>query len=306
MKAIDLFAGMGGFSTGAKQAGVQVVWAANHWQQAVDIHARNHPETEHMCQDLHQARWERVPAHDILLASPCCQGHSKARGKAAGNPQHDASRSTAWAPVSALEFHRPDAGVIENVPEFLDWILYPAWKMAVEALGYSVSPHILDAADYGVPQHRERMFIVLAKSRAPIQLKLEKEAHISASTFVDYDAGDWTLVDKPGRAQATLDRIADGRRRFGERFIMPYYGSGSGLTGRSLDRPVGTITTKNRWGVVDGDRMRMFTKEESRDAMSFPRDCILPPGVTLATHMLGNAVPPQLAHRVISAVRAQI
>jgi DNA (cytosine-5)-methyltransferase 1 len=306
MKAIDLFAGAGGFSTGAKLAGVQVVWAANHWQQAVDIHSRNHPGTQHMCQDLHQANWEHVPSHDLLLASPCCQGHSKARGAAANNPQHDASRSTAWAPVSALEYHRPKAGVIENVPEFLDWILYPAWKMAVEALGYSVSPHIFDAADHGVPQHRERMFIVLAQSRAPLQLKLEKEEHIPASTFVDFDGGSWTPIEKPGRAQATLDRIANGRRQFGERFIMPYYGSGSGLTGRSLDRPVGTITTKNRWGVVDGERMRMFSRDESRAAMSFPDDYHLPPGVTLATHMLGNAVPPQLARRVISAVRAQL
>lgn len=306
MRAIDLFAGAGGFSTGAKMAGVKVVWAANHWQQAVDIHARNHPDAEHVCQDLHQANWERVPKHDLLLASPCCQGHSKARGAAANNPRHDASRSTAWAPVSAAEYHRPEAAVIENVPEFLDWVLYPAWKMAMEALGYSVSPHVFDAADHGVPQHRERMFIVLARSRAPLQLKLEKEEHIPASTFVDFDAGRWSKIDKPGRAQATLDRVANGRRQFGERFIMPYYGSGSGLTGRSLDRPVGTITTKNRWGIVDGDRMRMFSVGESRAAMSFPKSYHLPANIELAIHMLGNAVPPQLAHRVISAVCAQL
>lgn len=61
--AIDLFAGLGGWSTGARAAGVQVLWAANHWQEAVDWHKANHPETEHKCQDLHQARWEQVPAH---------------------------------------------------------------------------------------------------------------------------------------------------------------------------------------------------------------------------------------------------
>ena len=94
--AIDLFAGLGGWSTGARAAGVQVLWAANHWPVAVEWHSANHPDTQHVCQDLHQARWEQVPAHDILLASPCCQGHAKARGKKSGNPKHNASRSTAW------------------------------------------------------------------------------------------------------------------------------------------------------------------------------------------------------------------
>lgn len=83
--AIDLFAGLGGWSTGARAAGVQVLWAANHWPVAVEWHSANHPDTQHVCQDLHQARWEQVPAHDILLASPCCQGHAKARGKKSGN-----------------------------------------------------------------------------------------------------------------------------------------------------------------------------------------------------------------------------
>ena len=50
----------------------QILWAANHWPVAVVWHTANHPETQHVCQDLHQARWEQVPAHDILLASPCC------------------------------------------------------------------------------------------------------------------------------------------------------------------------------------------------------------------------------------------
>ncbi|HWG67484.1 MAG TPA: DNA cytosine methyltransferase, partial [Rhodanobacteraceae bacterium] len=45
--AIDLFAGAGGFSTGAVQAGCKVVWAANHWEAAVNAHAANHPNTLH-------------------------------------------------------------------------------------------------------------------------------------------------------------------------------------------------------------------------------------------------------------------
>lgn len=232
MKAIDLFAGAGGFSTGAAMAGAQVVWAANHWPLAVQYHTANHPDALHICQDLHQADWRQVPAHDLLLASPCCQGHSKARGKANGNPQHDASRSTAWAVVSALEYHLPAAAVIENVPEFLEWQLYPAWASAMQALGYSLAPHVVDAADHGVPQNRVRMFLVATRSKHPLHLKLERRKHAPANDFIDFTAGRWSEINRPGRAQATLERVANGRKCHGQRFLTAYYGNEKG--GRSL------------------------------------------------------------------------
>jgi DNA (cytosine-5)-methyltransferase 1 len=301
MTVIDLFAGAGGFSTGALMAGCRVVWAANHWQSAVEVHAINHPGALHVCQDLHQARWQDVPAHDIMLASPCCQGHSKARGKASGNPQHDASRSTAWAVVSAAEYHRPAFAVVENVPEFLKWSLFPAWSMALEALGYSLAPHIIDAADHGTPQHRERMFIVLAKSKAPLTLHLPRRDHVAASSFIDFTAGRWQPIDKPGRAPATLARIAAGRRVHGDRFISSYYGNEKG--GRSLHRPIGTITTRDRHAVIDGERMRMLSVPEARAAMGFPASYILPDNQRTAMHMLGNAVCPPVARDVLLAIK---
>ncbi|MDT8333032.1 DNA cytosine methyltransferase [Roseomonas gilardii] len=299
-RAIDLFAGAGGFTTGATQAGATVVWAANHWRGAVDIHAANHPDTEHSCQDLHQADWTQVPAHDLLLASPCCQGHSRARGK--NSPQHDASRSTAWAVVSAAEFHRPGVVVVENVPEFQAWTLYPAWTAAMGALGYTMSPHVLDAADHGVPQHRRRLILVGTRSRAPLRLDLERRPHVPAAEIIDVTSGRWSEVQAPRRSLATLARVSAARSRFGARFVMPYYGSGSGLTGRSLERPIGTITTLARWAVVDGDRMRMLTVDETRAAMGFPAGYRLPQQTRMAIHMLGNAVPPPLARDVVAAV----
>lgn len=285
-------------------AGVEVLWAANHWPVAVEWHGMNHPQAIHVCQDLHQADWTQVPRHDLLLASPCCQGHSKARGKASGNPQHDASRSTAWAVVSALEFHRPQVAIVENVPEFTDWSLYPAWSMAMQALGYQLAPHVVDCADLGVPQHRVRLFIIATRSKAPLMLQIPRERHVPASSFVDWNSGKWSPIDAPGRALATLARVANGRTRFGDRFVMPFYGSGSGTTGRSLDRPIGTITTRDRWALVDGDRMRMLTADENLAAMSFPADTKRPDNHRLTVHMAGNAVPPLAGARIIEAVRA--
>lgn len=299
MIAIDLFAGLGGFSEGAQQAGCTVAWAANHWPAAVETHSANHPETAHTCQDLHQADWRAVPAHDLLLASPACQGHTRARGKE--RPHHDATRSTAWAVVSALEYHRPALAVVENVPEFSRWALFPAWCSALHALGYALAPHVIDAADHGVPQHRVRLFIAITRSKHPVELRLPQREHVPAARFVDFNAGNWSSIRKPGRSPATIARINAGREQHGDRFLTAYYGNERG--GRSLSRPVGTITTRDRWAVVDGDRMRMLSVPEARAAMGFRADYRLPARAKDAMHMLGNAVCPPAARDVILALK---
>lgn len=307
LTAIDLFAGMGGLTEGAEMAGVRVVWAANHWREAVATHAANHPAAAHECQDLQQANFAQVPKHDLLLAAPACQGHAHARGTE--RPHHDDARATAWAVIAALEMHRPPLAVIENVREFRDWLLFPAWRAATEALGYSMTLIERNTADHGVPQERWRLFVILTRSRHAITIKLEDRPHVGFNTVAEWDFPVWSQIEKPNRAPATLARIASARRRFGDRFVMPYYGSGSGLTGRCLSRPIGTITTRERWALVDGDRMRMIHARECLAAQGFRRDYKLPApaGMTpskankLAIFMIGNAVSPVQACDVITA-----
>lgn len=295
-----MFAGAGGFSQGAKLAGVNVVWAANHWQLAVDTHNRNHPETVHSCQDLQQADWRNVPKHQILLAAPACQGHSLARGKE--KPHHDALRSTAWAIVACSEYHRSNVVIVENVPEFRNWILYPAWCEAMHRLGYAVAPHLIDAADHGVPQHRERLFLVCTLSEHPLHLDLPRREHSPISNVIQWDAHKWSAINKPGRSEKTLRRIWSGRSAFGDRFVAPYYSSGSGLTGRSINRPIGTITTKDRWAIINGDKMRMMQIPEAKVAMGFSEDYVLPSSHKEALFMLGNAVTPPVAADILTAL----
>lgn len=296
MKAIDLFAGVGGFTEGAEQAGVRVVWAANHWRQAVDAHQLNHPRAAHVCQDLHQVNWADVPGHDVALASPSCQGHSRARGT--DKPRHDAARSTAWAIVACCEMHRPAFFVVENVVEFLSWALYPAWAHAMGALGYTLAPHVIDAADHGVPQHRVRVFIVAARSKTPLLLTLPERTHRPAAGILG-NAGRWSPVAT--MCANTRARVANGRAVHGSRFLIAYYGNEKG--GRSLDRPIGTITTKDRYALVDGKQMRMLTVDEYRRGMGFRADYQLPVNTTLAKHMLGNAVCPPVARDILNALK---
>lgn len=302
MDAIDLFAGAGGFTTGATAAGVRVVYAANHWRAAVDAHAANHPGVTHACQDLHQADWHKLPRHDLLLASPSCQGHSRARGK--DKPRHDAARSTAWAVVSCAEVHRSPFVIVENVPEFKKWILFPEWASAMAKLGYAMAPHEVDAADHGVRQHRRRLFLVFSRSVAPLTLRLPRRQHRSIRDAIGWDEGTWrpwaSAVRKRPLSEKTLERIVAGRAEHGDRFLVAYYGSTRG--GRSLDRPIGTLTTRDRYAVIRGGDMRMLSVREAQEAMSFPDDYLLPSRRADAMMMLGNAVAPTVARDFCAAL----
>jgi DNA (cytosine-5)-methyltransferase 1 len=302
MEAIDLFAGAGGFSYGAKMAGVNVVWAANHWRLAVETHRINHPETAHSCQDLQQADWRTVPKHDVVLASPACQGHSLARGKE--RPHHDALRSTAWAVVACAEYHKSSVILVENVPEFRKWILYPAWCDAMHRLGYAIAPHLVDAANHGVPQHRERLFLVCTHSNHPLRLNLPERTHRPIADVIEWDSHKWNPIHRVGRSEKTLQRVAAGRGAFGERFVAPFYSSGSGLTGRSIYRPIGTITTRDRWAIISGENMRMLQVPEAKAAMGFAKNYVLPETHKEALFMLGNAVCPPVAKDLLLAIKA--
>jgi DNA (cytosine-5)-methyltransferase 1 len=299
MRAIDLFAGCGGFTQGAKDAGVDVVWAANHWKVAVDLHSKAHPETQHALQDLSQADFTTVPDHELLLASPACQGHTPARGK--DRPHHDATRATAWAVIAAVEANLPRALIVENVPAFLDWKLFPVWCDALRAYGYKLTTQILDAADCGVPQNRVRAFIVGALDHE-IAIEPGTVDHVAAREILDLDAGSWTPVI--GHAPRTVRQWRAGVEEFGdEPFLAPYYGSGSGLKGRSIDRPIGTVTTKDRWALMHGDRMRMLSRDEYQRASGFVGDYGFETmSKKKAVHLLGNSVPPPLAAHVVGQV----
>ena len=122
-----------------------------------------------------------------------------------------------------------------------------------------------------------------------------------AADIVDVAKGAWTPVLRTGRAAATLARISRGRREHGERFLIGYYGNEHG--GRSLHRPVGTLTTRDRWAIVDGDRMRMLTPDEVRAGMGFPQGYQLPENRRLAVHLLGNAVCPPVARDLLQSIQ---
>ena len=304
LRVVDYFAGLGGFTLGAQRAGARVVRAINHWPVAVRLHAENHPDVAHSCEDLTRFSPERLESFDVLVGGPACQGHSNGTGVSPDSPAHakwDASRATAWAMIDCAEVRRPRAIIVENVMPFLKWKLFGPWLDCLKGLDYGVKVNVCNTARWGLPQERDRVIVTAVYGReAPAVVPPAHVQMTTARDVIDFDAGEWTPVRE--KVEATRSRVANGRKAFGKRFVMPYNGSGSGLTGRSLDRPIGTITAADRWGVVDGDRMRMLTVEEALAFQGFPRTYKVPAKREDWTQAVGNAIPPVLAEAAMTAV----
>jgi len=306
MVVVDLFAGWGGFSLGAEQAGAEVVLAANHWGLAVAAHKANHPKTTHLCQDLNQANFYDFPDMDLLLASPACQGHSQAAQPSRKKDgtikrHHDALRSTAWAVIACAEAKRPEAIVVENVTDFRTWGLYDIWKMALRELGYTVEEHVAMATNFGVPQRRKRLFVVATQSNAPLGLVLPKRAEPGFGPCIDWaETAGWRPVAT--NTPKVRERIAKARARgLGDRFLTQYVTNHPGVP---LHEAIRTITTKSQWAIVDGERMRMLNVREHARGMGFPDTYRWPEGSTKEHQIkgLGNAVSPPVGRWFVEQI----
>jgi DNA (cytosine-5)-methyltransferase 1 len=277
--AADLFCGAGGTSTGLIRAcekmGIDVdLLAVNHWDTAIETHSKNHPNVKHLCMAIDKIRpTEAVPGGrlHLLVASPECTHHSRARG---GKPMNDQSRATAWDILRWADRLIIDNILIENVPEFEQWgplgtnnlpmkskrgATFQAFVETLRKMGYRVEWKILNAADFGDATTRERLFVIARRgnkkivwptpSHAPVgktdTLFGEKQAWRPAREIIDWSLEGKSIWDrKKPLADATLKRIEAGLRKFGGKNAEPFLViMKNNQTAQSINEPVGTLTT---------------------------------------------------------------
>jgi DNA (cytosine-5)-methyltransferase 1 len=276
----DMFCGAGGSTTGIRQAldamGYRAkIWAFNHWNIAIDTHSTNYADVEHICASVEQLDPTRIfPKRelDLLWASPACTHHSVARG---GRPRCEQQRAPAWIILHWLENLRVKRLIIENVPEFQSWgplddegriikaakgETFRAFIAGIRSLGYSVDWRILNAADYGDPTVRRRLFIQAIKGAGrtitwPCATHVEtkntadgRPAWIPARDIIDWSIhGESIFHRRKPLAPATLRRIEHGIERFWQPYAEPFLimlrGTG---TSRSLDKPLPTVTAQGK------------------------------------------------------------
>lgn len=159
-RAIDLFAGAGGLSIGLKMAGWDIRVAVEYEPTAVETHRKNMPEVVHLCEDIRNISFGEYEGKiDLVAGGPPCQPFSVS-GKQLGKLD---VRDMVPEFVRVVSEIRPKAFLMENVQGLTTSRFLPYLKERIEelkSLGYEVHWQVLNAADYGVPQNRRRLFVI--------------------------------------------------------------------------------------------------------------------------------------------------
>ena len=314
IRGVDIFCGAGGSSAGARAAGVEIVAGVDMCPTATATFAANFPAAHVVTSRLEDLPMEvfkeRVGPIDLLLASPECRNHTCAKGSA---PRNEASRATAMQLVRYARLLRPRWLVLENVVYMRPWSRYLELKSRLEELDYRLAEHTLDASEFGVPQTRRRLFLVGDRERCPDGKPQIHDGPRKAARSILDPAGTWNTssLNCPRRAQATLERARRGFEALGEqtRFLLVYYGSDGSGGWQSLDRPLRTVTTIDRFALLEpGDneaRIRMLQVPELKRAMGFENGFDFPVGTRRdRIRLLGNGVCPPVMEAVVRSLVA--
>jgi DNA (cytosine-5)-methyltransferase 1 len=166
-KAISLFCGAGGCSSGFKKAGYEIIFATDIDLAAIKTYRANFPETKTLAADINQIDFDEVLSDlklragelDFLIGGPPCQGFSTAGLRFWDDPRNALLKNY----VNALDKLKPKWFLMENVEGLLTanegLYLYEAAKALID-LGYKIRIEKVYAHEYGIPQRRKRVFII--------------------------------------------------------------------------------------------------------------------------------------------------
>jgi len=310
-KVLDLFSGGGGSSYGARAAGAVIGGGVDAWDIASQTYASNFPGSKalnlRLSGDAVRREVHALGKIDLLLASPECTNHTCARG---ARPRCEESKMTAWQVLHHARALEPRWIVVENVVQMRSWKRFREFEGELLKMDYNLWLQVLDAADFGVPQSRRRMFMVCSREDKPFQLDVPDVRRRTAREILDRP-GTWrvTPLYKRGRAEATLERAERAMEVIGkrERFLLVYYGSDCAGGWQELDRPLRTLTTLDRFALVEpapgGHTMRMLQVPELRRAMGFGDDFKLDIGTRRdRVKVLGNGVCPPVMEHIVATL----
>ena len=179
VRVLDLFAGGGGFSQGFKEAGHPVTVAVDNWKPARETHQANHPDAEIIDADIGELDPTTLGRFDVVIGSPPCPEFSVA------NKNRDPEKGMVLVRkfIAIKDAVRPRFWVMENVAGVADYL--PNGIPVVQ---------LLNAADYGVPQKRYRIFAGSYNVPQPSHADVEKERHQRTLFGTEFTLKPWVAV----------------------------------------------------------------------------------------------------------------
>lgn len=299
--AIDLFAGIGGIRIGFQQSFgslINFVFTSEINKYSIQTYQANfHDDNIHG--DITEIENSKIPPHDILLAGFPCQAFSIA-GHRKG---FEDTRGTMFFEVARIvEHHRPQVVFLENVKGLINHDKGNTLKTIIttlEKLDYVVFHKLLNAKDFGVPQNRERIYIIAFKDKKTFfQFPLSSDTLTKVGTILENSVDDkYTISDKLwlGHQRRKLEHkekgngfgysLFDSTSKYTSTISARYYKDGSEILINQQDA-----------------NPRKITPREAARLQGFPDSFIIPVSDTQAYKQFGNSVSVP----VISAIACQI
>ncbi len=308
--AVSLFSGCGGSDQGLHDAGFEILFANDVLKYARDVYRANLPETEYSLDDVSTIK--SFPKADVLVGCYPCQGFSQGGKRVADNKLNFLYREF----DRALRQIKPKAFIVENVSGMkrADNVhLHQNQVIRFRLAGYRVKSQMLDARQFGVAQHRQRLFIVGIRSDLGAEYEFPNPTH---------------YYDKPVEGLKSCPTIKD---KIGDMPLWPegeydtqdfhwYYLSRNRYRGwddqaktvvansrhanlHPVSPPLERIHT-DKWVFSSDDPARRLSYRECSRLQGFSNDFVFPDGVGIQQKykVVGNAVPPPLFEQVAKAL----
>lgn len=292
---IDLFAGIGGIRLGFEKYFEKCVFTSEKDKFARETYLANFPSTHNINTDITNISEQDIPKHDILLAGFPCQSFSIA-GKRKG---FEDTRGTLFFDIARiLNYHKPEILFLENVKGLLFHDKGKTFNIILETLhdlGYNIYYDLLNSKDFGLPQNRERVYIVGFKDKN-IKITFPKPTYEKTrlGDILEEDVDDKYTMSDQMWATTQLRQQKNTKNSYGlfnsetvytKTLIKSYSGSKAPIL----------IEQENK-------NPRALTPLECKRLQGFPRNFIIPVSNTQAYKQFGNSVSVP----VVEAIAKQI
>lgn len=306
LKTVSLFAGCGGLDLGFENAGFNIVWANDFNKKIEETYKRNHKDTELVIKSIVDLKPDEIPDCDVIIGGPPCQSWSAA---GAGRGKEDSRGQLFYDYIRLIKAKRPIAFVAENVKGIVSKKHIESFKEIVslfDEAGYSVTTKVLNAKNYGVPQDRERVFIVGTLKEFDIKFDFPNVTNTDGN-YVTLKEAIGDLADNPGEyyegSFSSMFMSRNRKRSWDEvGFTVQASGRQTQIHPNSPDMIV--VGKDKRVFDPDSDKLirRMSVRECAR-IQTFPDSFEFLSTMEENYKMIGNAVPVKLAEAVATQLK---
>lgn len=308
MNVVSLFCGIGGLDKGFMNAGYTIIWANDFDKYAIETYKANYDHTV-VLKDINEVALEEIPPHDILLGGFPCQPFSM-MGEQRGF--EDARGTLFFRIVEIIKYQiekqrKPKAIILENVRTLKTHdngnTLRAIKRILEEDLGYKVFDVILNTADFGLPQTRNRMYLIC----------------FANENVKEFDCP--TKKDLELKLQDMLESDVDDKYFLSKKILPTILSNGTGgYVGKSkidleIARPLCATMAKMHRACQDNyvtqkGRVRRLTPRECSRLQGFDEPqlskFVIPVSDTQAYKQFGNAVTVNVSEAVARSVRLKL